>query len=501
VAGIKGLLVALAAVVIATIVRWAVDPWLGNYTPVATYVAAVAIVAMYAGPGPAVLTMVLGALVADLLFIGPFGTLWQLDQQHLVGLGIFLFSSSMLILMARNLRRSRSRLRRSKVELEARAAQLQAADERKDRFIALLAHELRNPLASIANAVAVMRLQVDGSASANASAVDIIDRQTRQLKYLVSELLDTARIDNDLIVLDRSSIDLTALVRQCVDNVRPRCAQAGITLGLVAEEPLWLQADGARIVQVLDNLLDNACKFTKPGGCIRVTVGRAGSQALVSVRDDGIGIEPEDLTTIFEAFETAAGPQASVESGLGLGLHLVRRLVQMHGGRVEAKSDGAGRGSDFLIRLPLVDAPHAAALPAPTATAHAAARRVLVIDDNEDAARMLQLILESAGHDVCTAFDGTDGLALAEQCHPAVAFVDLRMPGMDGYEVARRLRARFGQHLRLIAVTGFSHEEHQERSRQAGFDEHLVKPPSASAIIAQAAVGCGCAAVCCAPAA
>jgi signal transduction histidine kinase/ActR/RegA family two-component response regulator len=477
----NGYCLALIAVGVATVVRGALDPWLQGYFPLA-YLLAVAVVATYARLGPAVLSMVLGGLLADWLFISEDGKLWVVDLQHLADLGLYYVSSLMLITLAMNLQRSRSRLQRSEAELEVQAARLQAADERKDRLIALMSHELRNPLASIANAVAVMRLTVNDRSDVTGAAIEIVERQSQQLKYLVDEMLDTARIRTGRIVLDCKPIELTEVIRHCVDSIRPRCAQAGITLSLdTSNESLWLHGDRGRLAQILDNLLDNACKYTSSGGCIHVAVRRDHGECLVSVQDDGIGIDEVSLTAIFDAFQKAATAECDV-GGLGLGLHLVKRLVEQHGGVVEAKSQGAGQGSEFTIRLPLIRQPSAEVRTIPARKAVAAQRRILVVDDNADAAQMLQLLLELTGHEVCVAFSGADGIALAEQCMPDVAFVDLSMPGIDGYEVARRLRQRFGSCLRLVAVSGFSLEEHQERSRQAGFDEHLVKPPSPEAI-------------------
>jgi signal transduction histidine kinase len=354
---------ALLAVGVATLLRWSLDPWLQDYFPLA-YLVAVAVVAMYGRPGPAVVAMVLGGLLADWLFIPERAEFLVADQQHLAVFGLYYLSSVMLIVLAMNLQRSRARLRRSKAELEVQAAQLRAADERKDRFIALMAHELRNPLACIANAVAVMRLAADDRSDRTTAAVDIIDRQSRQLKYLVDEMLDTARIRTGRIVLDCKPTELTEVIRHCVDSIRPRCARAGIEL--VVETPnegVWVRGDRGRLVQILDNLLDNACKYTSAGGRICVAGRREHGGCTVSVQDDGIGIDPASLSTVFEAFEKAQCPTEADPGGLGLGLHLVKRLVEQHGGVVAAKSSGAGEGSEFTIFLPAIASPMAEVLP------------------------------------------------------------------------------------------------------------------------------------------
>jgi two-component system CheB/CheR fusion protein len=354
---------------------------------------------------------------------------------------------------------------------------LREADRRKDEFLAILAHELRNPLAPIRNAVQILRMKETADPDLR-WAHDIIDRQTRQLTRLVDDLLDVSRITQGKIELRRERIELAALLERAVETSRPALEAAGHQLAVIfPEEPLAVMADLARMEQVLSNLLNNAAKYTPPGGNIHLSAGREGEEAVIRVGDDGIGIPPEMLSSIFEMFAQVDTSLERMQGGLGIGLTIARRLVEMHGGTIAAVSPGLGEGSELTVRLPL--APRAEAAPDPRAAeaAPAAALRILVVDDNEDSAESLAMLLQLTGHEVRTAHSGPEALAAAEEHRPDLVFLDIGMPGMNGFEVASRLRQQpETRNVLLVAMTGWGQEEDRRRSKEAGFDQHLVKP-------------------------
>jgi CheY-like chemotaxis protein/two-component sensor histidine kinase len=342
----------------------------------------------------------------------------------------------------------------------------------------MLSHELRNPLAPIRNAVEVIR-RVAGADPKLTWATDITDRQVRQLTRLVEELLDVARISQGKITLQMESVDLLAVVAHGVETVRPTIEGRGHRLQLqLPSQPVWLRGDFARLSQVVANLLHNAAKYTPDGGALQLALCNEDGQAVVSVRDNGIGIEPELLPNVFELFEQGKRSLDRSQGGLGVGLTLVQRLVQLHHGRIEARSAGAGQGAEFLVRLPCLrevaaPAPVAASRPGMAPVAH----RVLVVDDNLDAADTVAMFLRLEGHSVETAADGPQALARAATFEPEVVVLDIGLPGLDGYEVARRLRqAPRGDALLLIALTGYGQRGDQAQAQAAGFDRHLVKP-------------------------
>ena len=362
-------------------------------------------------------------------------------------------------------------------------------DRRKTVFLALLAHELRNPLAPIRNALHVLeRAETDAATAQRMHAT--IGRQVRQLTRLVDDLLDVARINQGRIDIRKERIDLLLVLRDALDTAQPGCDAKRITLAAtLPQEPLLVDGDAARLVQALGNLLGNACKFTAAGGRITLTLQREGGEAVVRVRDIGIGIAAEHLKRIFEVFVQADSAIDSAHDGLGLGLALARQLTEAHGGTVSAASDGIGHGSEFVLRLPLAPAPDAApgaaeaeaaadgTAAASAAPVPAAPRRILVVDDSLDGAESLSLVLSLEGHSVRTADDGPTALALAEHWLPEVVLLDIGLPGMSGYEVARRMAQQpWRRGARLIALTGWGQPEDRRRSAEAGFDAHLVKP-------------------------
>ncbi|MGJ7917870.1 PAS domain S-box protein [Massilia sp. LXY-6] len=358
---------------------------------------------------------------------------------------------------------------------------LREADRRKDEFLATLAHELRNPLAPISNAVQLMR-RPDGRRQAD-RVVEMVGRQVRQIVTLVDDLMEVSRITRGKIDLRLERVPIAEIVHSAVETSQLAIERAGHQLALaLPEEPLVLLADRVRLTQVFANLLNNAAKYTDAGGRIWVDVWREGGQVLASVRDTGIGIPPEALGRVFDMFAQAHRAVGRGQGGLGIGLTMVRSLVEMHHGTVEARSGGSGQGSEFLVRLPLAPQDEAMERPGMTQArpnAPFAGQRVLVVDDNRDAADTLGLLLEADGAEVRVVYDGRAALAMAEAFLPSSVLLDIGMPGMDGYEVARRLRQdeRFAS-MRIIALTGWGQDSDRRQTRNRGFTYHLTKPVS-----------------------
>jgi CheY-like chemotaxis protein/two-component sensor histidine kinase len=344
---------------------------------------------------------------------------------------------------------------------------LRDADRRKDEFIAMLAHELRNPLAAIGIAGEILgRSELPDERTRFAASV--VARQMDQLQRLVDDLLDVARAMHGKLVLERRPVELRALARAVADQ--PNRSRVGMRID---GEPAWARGDPARLRQVIDNLLDNAVKYG--GRHIVIATRSAADWAEISVQDDGIGIDAGFLPQLFKPFVQGEQPLERPQGGLGLGLALVDRIVALHGGAISAHGEGAGLGSTFTVRLPRAETPQAVAPGA--AGPQATRRRVLVIEDEPDARDALRLLLEMDGHDVQLAADGTEGLSMLAGWRPEVALVDVGLPGLDGYEVARRARS-LGMDGRLVALTGYGQTRDRERARAAGFDLHLVKPVS-----------------------
>jgi signal transduction histidine kinase/CheY-like chemotaxis protein len=363
-------------------------------------------------------------------------------------------------------------------ELEERVAELRDAAEasrHKDEFLAMLAHELRNPLAPIVSAMHVLRLHPENARLVQ-HAREVVDRQVAHQARLLDDLLDVSRITRGKIELRKATVDLAVVVADAVETTRPLIDERRHTLTVqLPERPLHVHADATRLGQVIANLLNNAAKFTEPGGTIDVTVAAESPEAVVRVRDNGPGIPADMQPHIFELFTQVDPSLARSQGGLGIGLTLVRSLVEMHGGRVDVRSDGSGRGTEFTVRLPrerVGDEPLAMG-GTPTA---AKARHVLIIEDNADARDMLSVSLELEGHRVESAADGLRGVEVALASRPDVVLVDIGLPGLDGYGVAARLRTSLGRNVVLIALTGYGQPDDRERTRQAGFDAHVVKP-------------------------
>lgn len=371
--------------------------------------------------------------------------------------------------------------------------ELREADRRKNEFLATLAHELRNPLAPIRNGLEILRLAPNAEVAERARSM--MDRQLHQLVRLIDDLLEVSRITSGKIQLNRELTDLSVVLQTAVEMSKPLIDAAGHEITIeVPQRPLIVDGDPLRLAQVFGNLLNNAAKYTNPGGRIWLVARTDGDRVSVVVRDNGIGIPREVLPRVFELFTQANHMMQQAQGGLGIGLSIAKRLVEMHGGTLEAHSEGLGTGSQFTVRLPLCAAGVvASSTEEQVATAGTVEPlRILVADDNADAAASLAMLLKMNGHEVRTAFDGEEALRIAQELEPDVALLDIGMPLLDGYEVCRRLRASpFGRDMTIVALTGWGQTEDRERSRAAGFDRHLVKPADlreVEELLAQASV-------------
>jgi PAS domain S-box-containing protein len=363
---------------------------------------------------------------------------------------------------------------------------LREADRRKDEFLATLSHELRNPLAPVRSSIAVLKA---GSAAEMelAEARDVIDRQVAHMARLLDDLLDVSRITRGKLELRRERVELAAVVRLALETSRPPMERAGHQLTVsLPETPIWLDADPVRLEQVFSNLLNNAAKYTDRGGQIGLTARLLDCEVLVCVRDSGIGLTEEQLPRLFEMFSQVSSSLERSQGGLGIGLSLVRGLVELHGGQISAASEGLGKGSEFSVRLPVVDSAAAPAAPAAAEQQGFTAlpgRKILVADDNHDAASMLALLLRLSGHEVEVAHDGREAVDTAAAFQPDVLLLDIGMPQMSGYDVARHIRRQpWGRTALLVALTGWGQEDDKRRAADAGFDHHLTKPVDPAAL-------------------
>jgi PAS domain S-box-containing protein len=406
--------------------------------------------------------------------------------------------------------------KRLEAERSQLAAELSEADRRKDEFLATLAHELRNPLAPIRNGLKILRLAGQNTSDPNHSnppsheATEriqaMMERQIAQMVRLVDELMDVSRISRGKVALSRKQVEIASIIEQAVETSRPAIdlAQQRLIVTL-PPKPIHLQADPLRLVQVFSNLLNNACKYSQPGSQILVTVdliesnlsNSENSALTISVKDTGIGISAEMLPKIFTlftqvegAFERASGSSSPAQNGLGIGLTLVKQLVEMHGGSVQAYSEGLGKGSEFTVQLPIAIEPTATEpiqnkTPNHSEPPAMSPRRILIVDDNEDSAVTLSVLFEMSGDDTQTAEDGLKAVAAAEAFRPDVALLDIGLPGLNGYEVAEAIRAQpWGKTMVLVALTGWGQDEDRKKSKAAGFDAHMVKPVDHEALLA-----------------
>jgi signal transduction histidine kinase/ActR/RegA family two-component response regulator len=379
-------------------------------------------------------------------------------------------------------KRMHDALQQSESELARQAAELRRADRRKDEFLATLAHELRNPLAPIRTGLELLTRSPGGDATER--TLGVMQRQITHMVRLIDDLLDVSRITRGKLELDRQRVELASIVDAAVEICRPMIERKQHTLRVVVPEPaLAIEADLTRIAQVIGNLLNNAAKYTTDGGVIELSAKRDGEDVVIQVRDDGVGIPADSLADVFEMFSQVNRALERSQGGLGIGLALVRSLVELHGGRVEASSPGLGRGSTFTVRLPIGAVPQASQSsadesPAPEIRGR---ERVLVVDDNEDAADLLSMVLEQSGYETRTVYDGRSAIGAALEWSPSLVVLDIGLPDMSGYDVARELRLpERGAPLTLIALTGWGTQDDKRRAMEAGFDVHLTKPVDAA---------------------
>jgi PAS domain S-box-containing protein len=360
---------------------------------------------------------------------------------------------------------------------------LREADRRKDEFLVTLAHELRNPLAPIRNSLQILRLSADPQDREH--ALDVMQRQLGQVAWLVDDLMDVSRISMGKLELRKEPTQLQSVVQAAVETSRPLIEHMGHELTVVLpDEPMVVDADPIRLGQVMSNLLINSAKYTDRGGRIRLTAGRDGPEAVVSVRDNGIGIAPDQIPGLFQLYRQVEHSLGKAQGGLGIGLSLVKRLVELHGGRIEVRSEGLGKGSEFLVRLRLVATtgppPAAERIEAPSPKP---SLRILVVDDNLDSAHTLARLLRLTGYEAHTAHDGGEAIEAAERYRPDVIVLDISLPVMDGYDVARAIRSRpWGGGIVIVALTGWVQDGDLRRSMEAGIDRHLVKPVDPAAL-------------------
>lgn len=465
---------AVIALVVATALRYLLDPALGDRAPYGMYLIAVIIVAWQAGFGPAVLTIFGGTLLGRHLFDPPRGTFWFVTETSEVAFLMSLTIGIVTILFCESLRIAARENRR----LYGLARE---ADARKDAFLATLAHELRNPLTPIRNALYMLEREHPHEPR-TVELQRMMSRHTDHLVRLVNELLDVSRITQRKIELRSERIDLETIIHGATEVVRPLISEKRQDLVIAApHEHVHLLADGVRLTQIVTNLLHNASKYTGNEGRIWLSAQAEGPDLVIRVRDTGVGIAPDSCERIFDLFEQAHGGIEQSQGGLGIGLTLVRELVHLHGGTVEARSAGLGLGSEFIARLPVI------ASVAPLKTEKAATGdsesgsgpglRVLVVDDSPGVTRSLEMVLQDWHHDVKTCEDGFAALEVARTFKPDFVLADLGMPRMNGYQLAEEIRRLPGMDdVVLIAVSGYGHAADKQRSREVGFARHLTKP-------------------------
>ena len=527
---------AVAAVAAALLIRWLLEPILGDSVPYLQFFPAVMVAGYYGGLGPGLFATLLAGLLADYLFLSPTMSLWIDHPPQAVSLFLFACSGGVISLLNGALHRAREsaagaaahlqeiirereglidqlQVERERLELahetlhtqneelqcqseemesqseELRVQNLELVEQHRQRgqFLAMLAHELRNPLAPITVAAELLRHRSVGDPTLERQQ-EIIARQSHHLARMVDDLLDVSRVTQGKIALRREPVQIGEAVEQALQICRPLIVERehDLVVSLPAQT-ISLEADPTRLVQVICNLINNAARYTDRGGKISLTVAQERNDLTLRVKDNGRGISPELLPQVFDLFVQADDSPSRATGGLGVGLTLVRSLVQQHGGSVRAESAGVGTGSEFIIRLPVLSTP---ALATSTGSAPLLREcvpqgaRILVVDDNRDAADTLSDLLSLSHYDVRTAYDGRSGLDTAADFRPDVILMDLGMPGMDGFETARELRAsENGHRVLLIAVTGYGSSDDRRRTRECGFDAHLTKPIEPQALL------------------
>lgn len=485
--------VAVLTTGLAVWARYALDSHLQEECPFSLFYLSVLLTAWIAGSGPAFLAVLLGTCSAAYFFIAPQASM---GVSEIVQLLIYVLVNSAAALLFNRLRRQRRLAEQRSRDNERLSASLREADERKDEFLALLAHELRNPLAPIRSGLEMLRREPQ-----NATLTDrvrgIIERQTGHLVRLTNDLLDVSRFSRGKLELQMERFDLRDAVSDAIEMTADQFAERSHRFEqLTPDSPVWVQGDRVRLAQLTANLLGNAAKYTPSEGCIVLEIETQGNWTCISVRDNGIGFPPNEADNILMPFRQIDTSRTRAYGGLGLGLSIVQRIAAMHGGQLEAFSRGPGRGSCFTAQLPAAEIAEAEQVPPvenravePTVNADSTIRTslsVLVAEDGTDAADLLRELLEAEGYEVQLARDGVSAVQLAATQLPDVCVLDIGLPGMDGYEVARRIRRMDPERrLRLIAVTGWGSDADRKMSVDAGFDTHLVKPIIYSELLAE----------------
>jgi signal transduction histidine kinase/CheY-like chemotaxis protein len=466
-------IMAVLTVSAAFAIRYFLVPYTGTGAPYVLFFASIVVTSLNAGLGPGLLATAIAAPLGAYLFVMDTG--YSAGKATSIA-ALFIMEGVFVSYISHLFARARTAADESARALRRSEAELREAARKKDDFLAALSHELRNPLAAIRSSVDVLR-QFALDAHTEQRARDIVDRQTTQLTRLVDDLLDVTRIARDKLQLRPERINLRSLVRLSIEDERSVFERRQIALHeRLPYARVWVDGDKVRLVQVIHNLLNNAAKFTPPGGRVEVSLETDDREAILRVKDSGIGITPDGLARVFDPF-VQLGLMETPEPGLGLGLALVRRVVELHGGTVHATSAGANAGSEFVVRLPLPLAGGAPAVGPAAQSVATLSRRVLVIDDRRDVADALQRVLHSMHHDARVAYEGASGIEMVRDFRPDVVFCDLALPGLDGYEIARQIRA--DAQLRstvLVALTGGTQPEDRARAVEAGFEKHLAKP-------------------------
>lgn len=469
------------AVVGLTVLRLELSETVGGGLPFLLYVLAVMVASWLGGWIPGIAMTLLSALASAQYFLDPVDALFPLSPVDRSRTTIFVVVGILVSVLSEALHRARERLEVRTRDLQAEAAErrqvegrLRDLGHRKDEFLAVLAHELRNPLSPIVNAAAMLQAR-QGDDPIVAHAARLIDRNAVQMVRLIDDLLDVARIERGTFELQRAPVDPRQVIDAAIEHCRPAIDEKGQHLSVkVPPVPLTVPADGMRLVQAVTNLLGNAVSYTPSGGHLEVSAALDGADLVLTIRDDGQGIAPERLETIFTMFE-----RGGASTGLGIGLALVKQIATMHGGTLHVSSEGVNQGSAFAMRIPGAEPGTPAPAPAPPA-AHAGngeSLRVLVVDDNVDLVDSLSTVLGFLGEEVKTAASGEEALARMQEWAPDVVLMDVGMPGMSGYEAATRARAQpWGREPVLVAMTGWGRDEDRARALAAGFDRHVVKP-------------------------
>lgn len=480
-------LIALIGVVIATVLRYELGSTLGSSIPVVMFTVPVVIAASYGGFGPAMLATLTSALISVYLFIYPYHSFQIEDHAGTVVLITFLAIGVVLSLLGK-------RLRDLQLRAQQQAQQLQAESERKDEFLAMLAHELRNPLAGISTAGQLLKFANLDERRLSATS-DVIMRQVNHMTELIDDLLDVSRLTRGLIIIDKHPVDMNDVLHGAIDQTRSLIAAKAHQLILdTGGEPACVCGDNTRLVQVTANLLGNAAKYTPAGGLITVSVRVDVEHVVLQIRDNGQGLTGELLPHVFEPFVQAKRSADRAEGGLGLGLALVEKVIALHGGTVTADSKGLGQGSTFTIRLPRWKKPSGShkAMAAPSSSGRAAASQpagpqslhLMIVDDNCDAAQGLASLLEQKGHTVAVAYQAKQALDLAHEDNFDAYLLDIGLPEVDGYELLRLLRlVPQASNAKFIAITGYARNEDKQRAQEAGFHYHFAKPVDVSQLV------------------